>query len=557
MKLVLPKASRGYYFDRLFLVEMNDFDVERLLPSLFYLTVSKGRRRSGSPNDPTSIAEYVRRLASHPSISMSADAATLERLLDQWVRQSVLKMGKTGRRHRGEQIEAVLPVTFGCYKSGFPAETSRQRNVHSFLYRCLVDALKAVDYRPTAEAGLAALFTTAFGAGVRIGAAPHYDAKYDGQSVVDVQTLLALTFLDGFQPTPASQRDQALAFGPALPTEARQLAVDMLLFVGAYHAHMPPLALTRGLLALIGLELLVYTLSLIHRVNRLVADPAYAPADDAVPPFEIYVDFTRERGSVSDQLAKSNVERHLEELRAFYDSSMLLRTLDRFVQFHGDLQRSVQHLDTPHYLAALASLASDPAIEARAAAELESIQHETLEACATDAERAEATAWFDDVKRQSESALTRAVRALSKAQSKKAIESYVSWYWSAGGLRKPFGLLAGNLTGRRNWRYAMSDELLLAIVQLAMAENPSGDFSNVTTRARVRLPDFLEFLRMRFGILVDRPPAADDSVAARAAARDNLEALRRRLRQMGWFEALSDDFAAQYLRNPLRNGAAA
>ena len=46
---------------------------------------------------------------------------------------------------------------------------------------------------------------------------------------------------------------------------------------------------------------------------------------------------------------------------------------------------------------------------------------------------------------------------LSQSQETRAVQNMVSWYWSVGGIRQPFGLLAGNLRGRRNWRYAMSD----------------------------------------------------------------------------------------------------
>jgi len=52
MKIEIPKPSRGYVFPRLYAVEMNDFDVERLLPSLFHTVVTRGRQR-GKANDPT------------------------------------------------------------------------------------------------------------------------------------------------------------------------------------------------------------------------------------------------------------------------------------------------------------------------------------------------------------------------------------------------------------------------------------------------------------------------------------------------------------------------
>jgi len=66
----------------------------------------------------------------------------------------------------------------------------------------------------------------------------------------------------------------------------------------------------------------------------------------------------------------------------------------------------------------------------------------------------------------------------------------------------------------------------------------------------IRLQEFLRFLEERFGTLVDRPPAPFEGAEYTAAARDNLRAMLRRLRQMGIFRDLSDDFTVQRLHPP-------
>jgi hypothetical protein len=58
-------------------------------------------------------------------------------------------------------------------------------------------------------------------------------------------------------------------------------------------------------------------------------------------------------------------------------------------------------------------------------------------------------------------------------------------------------------------------------------------------------------LERRWGILINRPPPLLDNATNREAAAANLEAFKRRLRQMGYFEALSDDFTAQYVIDPV------
>ena len=46
MMFKIPKPLRRTKFDKLFSIELNDFDVERLLPTLFNLVVTRGRNRT-------------------------------------------------------------------------------------------------------------------------------------------------------------------------------------------------------------------------------------------------------------------------------------------------------------------------------------------------------------------------------------------------------------------------------------------------------------------------------------------------------------------------------
>lgn len=553
MRIVLPKASRGYGFQRLFTVEMNDFDVERLLPSVFYLVVTRGRQRGRNVNDPTDLRRYIEALAQHPKLD-NFDSEAGQRLLERWARASVVRMGRAGRGRRQEQMEFVLPVTLLAYKPGFPAEIRRQRNVHQFVYELLNDRLAEAGYE-SAQRELTGFFYSAFGPGVEIGDAPKYDGKYDGKTNVDLQALLTLYFLDGFEATEASGRQATVAIGPAMPRSAERLSDGLLRYLLAYQGRLPTLELTRGLMALINLELLVYTLELQLATNELVRTgelPGLMLSDgDITSRPDLYVDFTRERGGVSDDLARACVDDHLEELRRFLTSSMRLRTIERFVSTMPEITSWLSGHPTPAQLKFLNELSSDAKVQARAQVEVEQIRHESTAAAQGDTERDEVAGFVDEVLRASEgNAVDAAVRLLVTSQETRAVQNMVSWYWSVGGIQQPFGLLAGNLRGRRNWRYAMGDDLLAALVRLAMIDSDGRAYGEEQLRDRLRLRDFLAFLEDRYGIIAARPPQFLDDARARSAASENLTAMKRQLRQMGYFEALSDDFTAQYLTTP-------
>ena len=63
MMFKIPKPLRRTKFDKLFSIELNDFDVERLLPTLFNLVVTRGRNRTSGSNETRNISEFVAKLA--------------------------------------------------------------------------------------------------------------------------------------------------------------------------------------------------------------------------------------------------------------------------------------------------------------------------------------------------------------------------------------------------------------------------------------------------------------------------------------------------------------
>ena len=135
----------------------------------------------------------------------------------------------------------------------------------------------------------------------------------------------------------------------------------------------------------------------------------------------------------------------------------------------------------------------------------------------------------------------------------------IQWYWGTGGLKKAHGILRGSVLSRKSWRYAPTNDLLAVLVQLAAARlMPTGTKGEEGQEVPpIRLQEFLQFLEERFGILVDRPPTQFEGAEYAAAASDNLRAMLRRLRQMGIFHDLSDDFTVQRLHPPYASKLAA
>jgi hypothetical protein len=109
---------------------------------------------------------------------------------------------------------------------------------------------------------------------------------------------------------------------------------------------------------------------------------------------------------------------------------------------------------------------------------------------------------------------------------------------------KENGLLAQSRTKGSPRRFVLGSKLLEVLLQIAVLTQDGGRF---VTR-EVRIEELLAFLRNRYGLHIDRLPEgsqANSSILDRRALRLNLEAFKRRLREIGFYEDLSDAYVTQ------------
>ncbi|MBX5450006.1 MAG: hypothetical protein IRZ24_08055, partial [Thermogemmatispora sp.] len=334
----------------------------------------------------------------------------------------------------------------------------------------------------------------------------------------------------------------------------------------AFHRAMPTPAFIHHLLILINFELFIYTLKVVYAINALTDQPEMLPPAMREPlqpsPPAIYVDFTGQPGP-SQEMAHACVRRDIEAYQSFLPANLLLRQLHSYV---GQLKRNLRRqalieselggeTSGPHYLQRLLRLRNLPALqadlEAQARQDIDRIFEENRDP--EDPTSTLATRPLEELLASAESDLGGLVRLLTEGQ-RDATQNFVRWYWSSGGLTRAEGLLRGQLKYRSSWQYAPTNDLLAVLVQLAAARLSNNRHGhNGEEQAglmSIRLQDFLRFLDERFGLLVDRPPSPFVGAEYSAAAQENLRAMLRRLRQMGIFRDLSDDFTVQRLHPP-------
>jgi hypothetical protein len=548
VKVKLPKELKGTKFPKVLTIEMNTFDIDNFLPIFFHTILAGGRGRVKHTNDPKDIQKYINMLAQHNALQ-GFDDHEGEKVLGRLVRTALITTGGMGRSNQGEQIASIVPYTLLAHKPGFPIDSSYLRGADTFIYQALL--------RSKTHENILEDVKTIFGRGVIIGSMPNLGGSYDGTTQLDTLTRLSIAFLDKFQNTSVTQSREPNV-NPACPRLAEELAIDLLSYLSKYHERMPSQALTYNLLALINFELFNYTLKLVYAINALVSNPLSLPSamsdQLASSPPQLYLNFTQNSRGRSHEMAKECVRRDIEAYQQFLSSNLLLRLLDMHVVSLYTPQRRMK-IDTilagsgsgPLYLQGLLLLRNDPEfsrdIEAEARINVREIRKEN-KVLEDNMMNEEDLNWLDDITDIADSDVERVVNLLAEGQQDSALKHYTSWFSSVGGLKKEHGLLAGTPKSRLSWRYAPSNDLLAVLVQVAAARLSKQGVESI------RLQEFLQFLEEHYGILIDRPPDLFKGAEYISAAHDNLRAMQNRLRQMGIFRDLSDDFTIQRLHPP-------
>jgi len=104
------------------------------------------------------------------------------------------------------------------------------------------------------------------------------------------------------------------------------------------------------------------------------------------------------------------------------------------------------------------------------------------------------------------------------------------------------GFLQGGRGKKR--KYVLGNVLLEVLVQLAVV---SADFKGFKTQP-ITIVSFVEWLKNRYGIYINEWPNGSDSPETAKALTNNLNVLKDRLRQLGFYTDLSDASNSQVIK---------
>ena len=308
----------------IFPMEFQVIDIERTLTPILERAVCSGRlKRSKTSKDPDAYADYLDQLNKADKISgLEHDPGRRLAVINGWIRSSVVVFNRKGDKKNREGMDYVRPLTLGIYRSGLPTNQATSRKIDQWVYRVALDELhkRGID-SPTKA--LSKLFIDALGKGISFGIPIQDNPKYEGAQEIDINAMLAMSFLHGF-PEPLRVGES----GPEVvevrkvrnieeilfePEAFRPIGQDVVNLLQLYGGTLSAIEVTDHLAALVAFRLFQAQL----RVARVLRATIEKQSMEVVGrlrstnPVEIYSDFTNGKDPHSEDLAKRCVQRDL------------------------------------------------------------------------------------------------------------------------------------------------------------------------------------------------------------------------------------------------------
>jgi hypothetical protein len=380
--------------------------------------------------------------------------------------------------------------------------------------------------------------------------------RYDPSASVDVETQ-AILRLDHQVTQDMKDSKEPSRFQPLCIGQADIMADDILRLL-AYEPYIPRSVLVDYLKTLMAFHLALYHLKLLQMLPKLVKQragndlcttkecPINPGMDNAMEGCPYRVALVVDMGDVNNphmaELARKSTDRLYRQIPSFVQANFAVKKLDEMAEYlskkTGKLASPANGTFSVGDLVALLKPEHDIERQAYFKFRLASLIEES-------------SSGNEDVDPE-----IRAVTAMGLGEFESFIEilmayrgkyhrQYITECLDSLLLKnKETGLLAQSRSKGSARRFVLGSKLLEVLLQIAVLTQDGGRF---VTR-EVRIEELLGFLRNRYGLHIDRLPESgqsNSSILDRRALRLNLEAFKRRLREIGFYEDLSDAYVTQ------------
>lgn len=531
----LSKQDQEFRNSKLFYPDPKSVDLERVLINLFLLLrcsgtrpVSRGRPKAGVEKveyhvDQLSQLPGVSGLSKHPEIAKS------------WLESDIFDLVNRGTVR--EAVSSLRPLHLDAHKIRV-AKHCRDYNVADSIY-----ALLEFGERQTLSSLRDYLDQ---GRDVRT-------SRFDGRTKLDLETLTVLKLVEGLpdlHPSP----DRVASDPPTCIGQARMLCDDVQRLL-SYRNAVPRTVMIDYLKTVFGLHVAIYTLRLSSQLTGWIKDKQANPACLACPvrgtspkPFHdcpYQLTFTVDMGgdfrSRMAQMAQESVTTAHAKLIDLIKSLFTMNQLLRYVRE----ERSLGIAETPAEVLLLLR-EPPPDFQPDFRARLKQLRNDNE---SLDEELSpEIKAIFDS----GLSPFDMFIELVSHIRQKHHLDYLTEMIDKLFQKNTEGGAMVQGKSRSNPRRWHLGGRLLEVLVQLAVLRWTDKDNRKLFYSEPILIEDFLVWLEARYGFVIGgsqlgigRTPV---TMEEHRAFRENVRALKDRLREIGFYDDLSDAYIAQTIR---------
>ncbi|MEQ8636401.1 methylation-associated defense system protein MAD7 [Gimesia maris] len=563
----LTRQQKLFKLEKLFPLDANNLIVEEAIGRLFVYLRTNGRiiRRTDknvflaeTPNAETPEAVMSAVLEECKDMIKGVDNEHKSKLLTDWFESHFALMSRRGKSKGGDyRMSGLRPLHFMVIKLFNPQVKGQDRNLSGFFYNALKDD-------PTLTTQADSLLRQFFAVGIRNFGDNDYQideaklkelAENDG---LDIELLFLMRVLQPFDTDKyGSGKNDQVADTPFLCPEQIELMKQDLRLLFFYKDCIPRRELISYMTTLLVFHASLYFYQIVRMSNAMIATGEVPEARGELPrpgeprnhcPFDLnfFCDLTNGHNSDIDELSKQSFISHYQEIEEYFRSAYTLKKLDEFAE--PDLSPEQRKQAGRAYFNLLLGYLNNPGLDGHFNRDIRDI----LDACKdeeTGDPDPEIQRIIDVCNKRGLGKLQTFVEILYQLQYRTLREQHRKLIAALCGSEQDRGFMWGK--GRARRKYFIGNELLEVLIQLSVLEQRAADGKWQTRPIPIR--KFVDWLKSRYGLLIDTlGDDTDETEVKNRALAANYDALKTRLRQLGFFTDLADASNSQTIEPRFR-----
>ena len=515
---ILDKEERVFRDPYIFAADLKSISLDNVLVNLFILMRNNGARiklrlKSSIFHEIKTLKNYFKELENRNEVHGFVEYPDAT---ESWLRSSLVNMVYRGKAK--ENVTSMKPLHLECYRIRNQKHT-RDYSTADQVYIMLMQ-------RPEVMKALKDYLMIGWDNATR---------KIVDNPTLDVDTAGILHLIKLVEIDTMTASTSQLSVPPVLKKQANLFCEDIMRLL-AYQNSIPRSVFIDYLRILVGFHLSLYYQKLIYLLPKIVKKGRLDVNDD----WNQVVDVTDKLESNVSPIACADMEKTINGMIDYVRASYTISTMRRITMYDSYVDNALEMIKNP----------TDD-INADIRSMLRKIYNNYREHATSDEERAEADQNIKELQeylKYEETPLDQYVQCWMKVGSAYQIKYGIQFLDRASMKNETSALIIDGRSRKHPRRGAIGSKLLEVLVQLLVL-NPKegGGFESKPLSIR----QLAKAIRERYGLIIDgseEPRFKDADIKTHLAFKENMNALKNKLRQIGFYTDLSDASSLQKIR---------